>query len=135
MAAIAYPSPHDHRVPPQPHLRLLAPRRRIRYGRRRLVAVTLVALLVVGAWTMVHAAARLLGGDPLNATGQTRSSQPVRVPSAPIAARTHVVQPGETLWSIARAEHPTGDIRAVVDQLARARHNRPLQAGEAVALP
>ncbi len=29
----------------------------------------------------------------------------------------YVVQPGDTLWSIARSLHPSGDLRPVVDSL------------------
>jgi hypothetical protein len=136
MAAIAYPSTHDQRFDDRPALHLVRPVRHTPYARRRIVAIALAALLSVGTWTTVHAAVRLLGGAPLNATEQRGpTSQPVRLSSAPAAVRVHVVQPGDTLWSIARAEHPTGDIRAVVDQLAQGRGNRPLQAGEALTLP
>ena len=136
MAAIAYPHSHDQRFDGRPALRLVPAARRTSYGRRRVAALLVLALLAIGAWTTVRAAARLLDGDPLNTIGQGGpTEQPVRLPMAPVASRIHIVQPGDTLWSIARAEHPTGDIRALVDQLASGRHNRPLQAGEAISVP
>jgi hypothetical protein len=136
MAAIAYPQSHDQLFDGRPALRLVPAARRPSYRRRRVAALLVVALLGIGAWTTVRAAARLLDGDPLNTIGQRGpTEQPVRLPMAPVASRIHVVEPGDTLWSIARDDHPTGDIRALVDQLASGRHGRPLQVGEAVSVP
>ncbi|MCP3935445.1 MAG: LysM peptidoglycan-binding domain-containing protein [Actinomycetia bacterium] len=71
-------------------------------GRRRLMAAVFVGLFV---WLLVTAATTamsfaggvptVLGGDPI----------------------THVVQPGDTVWSIARQHYPTGDIRGVVSRI------------------
>jgi len=47
-----------------------------------------------------------------------------------VAAVIHVVQPGETAWSIARSVQPTGEIRPLVDRLVAQEHGRPLQAGD-----
>jgi Tfp pilus assembly protein FimV len=48
-----------------------------------------------------------------------------------------VVQPGDTLWSIARrlSPEPGTDVRPVVDALAAARDGRPLEVGERIVLP
>ncbi len=46
-----------------------------------------------------------------------RSSLAVASAGASSSARFHVVQPGDTLWSIARSLHPSGDLRPVVDAL------------------
>jgi LysM repeat protein len=46
-----------------------------------------------------------------------------------------VVQPGDTLWAIARRAQPEGDLRPLVDELTRSRGNRPLQVGEEIAIP
>ena len=45
-----------------------------------------------------------------------------------------VVEPGDTLWSIARRLQPTGDVRALVDRLAGAaqRVGRPSPPGDAL---
>src|SRR4051794_5896157 len=111
MTAVAYPIPHDRRVRPQRALRLVPPpqRRRVRplppgpYARRRAAAV----LLVIGALLAVRAVLGLLGGGPLTA--------PERVSMAtPAAARSVVVQPGDTLWTIARRLQPKGDVRVTV---------------------
>lgn len=59
-------------------------------------------------------------------------------PSAPDAghpARVHVVQPGDTFWSIARTIDPKGDPRPLVDRLV-AEHGTPvLHAGEELLIP
>lgn len=52
-----------------------------------------------------------------------------------VARASHVVQPGDTLWSIARSLQPTGDVRPLVDRLATARRGAPLRVGERVDLP
>ncbi len=57
--------------------------------------------------------------------------------SSPVAAGrppAYVVQPGDTLWSIARHLHPSGDIRAVVDELAARAGSASLQAGQRLSL-
>lgn len=46
-----------------------------------------------------------------------------------------IVQPGDTMWSLARSLQPTGDIRPLVTQLARAHGGAALQAGERIVLP
>jgi len=50
---------------------------------------------------------------------------------------TVVVQPGDTLWSIAAERYPTDDVRARVDGIERANGLRSplIQAGEILKLP
>lgn len=79
----------------------------------RLAAVPLVALAVsVGLAVAAH------GGSPA-ANGAV------------------VVQPGDTIWSIATARYPTDDVRARVDDIERLNGlNGPLiEAGETLRLP
>jgi LysM repeat protein len=47
----------------------------------------------------------------------------------------YVVQPGDTLWSIARAAQVGEDLRPVVDRLAAEVGHRPLQPGQRLVLP
>ena len=92
------------------------------YRRRRAVAAGLVVALVLG----VCAALGMFGGGPLPA------------PDRPAELRsgiTYVVQPGDTLWSIAERLDPDGDPRPVVDRLARARGGPVLHVGERLRLP
>jgi hypothetical protein len=102
------------------------------YRRRRLavIAVLLVvlALLVVGCQAVLGR----FGGGPLTTTGGPGAVAP---DLRPVSVRVHIVQPGDTLWSIARGLSDGGDPRPVVDRLVAERHGRPLQVGERVLLP
>jgi LysM repeat protein len=92
--------------------------------RRRAAAVGLAVALLIAL------------GVFLGRTGQTSAATPRGdTASLPVATRAYVVQPGDTLWGIARALQPTGDIRPLVAQLSKARHGQPLRVGERIALP
>jgi hypothetical protein len=84
------------------------------YRRRRLAAVVMGIGVVLAAG---HAGAAL-GGNSLAA------------PGARPRVDTHVVEPGDTLWSVARELAPASDPRPVVDALAESRHDAPLVPGE-----
>lgn len=139
MAAIAHPSPRRSHARPEhadrPDLRVIQggrparglPSRAVRIRRRRLVAlvaVLLVALLAIGAVRLV---AGVLGTDA--------------APAAPSAAAlvqppasVYVVQPGDTLWSIARRVAPGSDPRAVVDRLSARNGGPGLVVGQQLTL-
>ena len=89
---------------------------RATYRRRRVAA----AVLVLASLAMAGKAGAALGGLPLAA--------PERHP----AESRFVVQPGDSLWSIAERIQPDGDVRPVVDELSRARGGAPLVPGEVV---
>ena len=95
------------------------------FRRRRAVAVLLLAGLVLALATT----ASRLGREPHVASEPT--SQPVQL----VGNRVHVVQPGDTLWTIARRTQPTGDVRPLVQYLAEKRHGAALQVGEKIAVP
>jgi hypothetical protein len=86
------------------------------YLRRRLTAVVLV-LAAVLATAQAGAA---LGGSPHEAPGR-----------APAVAEV-VVEPGDSLWSVAERLAPGEDPRPVVDALADARRGAPLLPGETI---
>ena len=90
------------------------------YRRRRLVAV----VVGLAALVMAGKAGAALGGSPL--------AVPERRPAA---ASQSVVQPGDSLWSIAARLEPGHDPRPVVDALTAARGGEPLVPGEVVTLP
>ncbi|MFI5047087.1 MAG: LysM peptidoglycan-binding domain-containing protein [Acidimicrobiia bacterium] len=95
---------------------------RAAYVRRRLS----VAVLAVGLVLVTAQAGVALGGS---------SPAPGRAPTAPAAQDqgvSTVVQPGDSLWSLARRLAPEQDPRPVVDALRAARHGRPLLVGETV---
>jgi Tfp pilus assembly protein FimV len=97
------------------------------YRRRRALAlaslatVTVVIVLLVGAISTRLAG----GGHPSTAVGA-----PSRIASA-----EWVVQPGDTLWSIAAELAPDVDPRATVDRLVEANGNEPLQVGQRLVMP
>lgn len=96
------------------------------YWRRRAASLLLLTLVGLGGAQVLGGS----GGGPLSASG------PSHVPSLrPVSAAAHVVEPGDTLWSIARELQPEGDVRALVDTLADGRDGRPLQVGERIELP
>jgi len=103
----AAPAPTTRRVAPSPAT----------YRRRRFAA----ALVVVGMLAMAGKAGAALGG----------ASTPGTPPRGPSVV-TEVVQPGDTLWSIAQRLAPGADPRPIVDQLQRARHGDELQPGEKI---
>lgn len=103
----------------RPRLHLAVARRRRRLG---VVLALVVILLAVAA--VVPALAGLAGGagTPPGATG-------------PSSAPVHVVQPGDTLWSIAGAHAPERDVRLVVDELVELNGRAPIVPGERLLLP
>jgi hypothetical protein len=62
-------------------------------------------------------------------------TRPASAGSLPEGRQTHVVQPGETYWSIAADLPHDGDLRVTVDQLIDANGARPLVAGDHIELP
>ena len=97
------------------------------YRRRRALALASLATLVVVVVLLAGAiSARLAGGgNPSSAVG---------APSR-IASQEWVVQPGDTLWSIAAELAPDADPRAVVDRLVEANGADPLEVGQRLVLP
>lgn len=92
---------------------------RTRVRRRRLVTLTVV-IGVVGVLSGPVANAVGVGGD-----AEARS------------ARTYVVRPGDTLWSIARRSSPSVDPRLVVGAIASANQVDPgaLVPGQELSIP
>ena len=90
------------------------------YWRRRVVAVA----VGLAALAMAGKAGAALGGSPL--------AVPERRPAD---SQQAVVQPGDSLWSIAARLEPGHDPRPTVDALTAARGGAPLVPGEVVTLP
>ena len=127
MVAVAFPAPaaprgSAARRPAPVHRRDLGTAAAT-YRRRRVAVSSLVlTMLLVG-----RVASGLVGGGPLSASHQA--------PPVLIDERVHVVQPGDTLWSIARSLEPEGDVRRLVQQLSSQRQGAQLQVGERIVLP
>lgn len=73
------------------------------------------------------------GGVGGTAGGPLTTPRPAAVSQGAVVTRT--VQPGDTLWSIARSVQPSGDVRPLVDRLISSRAGRPLQVGEEITVP
>ncbi len=141
MAAIAIPLHQPVRVrrqraavPTAPSA-ATTPRREVSdatYRRRQLVAFAISILLVIAVLVAAKAAMGGLGAEPLTGPESAGGSTSVL---QPIARSVYVVQPGDTLWEIARALQPKGDVRPLVGKLAQQRGGAPLQVGERIVLP
>jgi nucleoid-associated protein YgaU len=101
-------------------LRPAVSRHPVYMARRRRVVVFSVAAVLAG----VAIFAVMLGRVPASASE--------RHPVSPV---THVVQPGETLWSIAQRVHPNGDVASYVDQLVRANGGNTIRVGQQIIVP
>lgn len=125
MVAIAYPPPGAGgaaRRRPRPRQAVVA-RDHAVYRRRRFVAATLtLGVLLGGRWVA-------------DVVGSGSFAAPAPAPPVLVGERVHIVQSGDTLWTIARDVQPTGDVRRLVDRLAAARGGASLQVGERIALP
>ncbi len=91
------------------------------------------AVLVLSAITVCGT---LLGAGSLAGAGQaTEPPAPVLTSAAePSPARVHIVQPGDTLWSVARGLQPDGDVRPLVARLRASSGGGPLIPGQRVRL-
>ncbi|CAN5121111.1 hypothetical protein BH24ACT1_BH24ACT1_06190 [soil metagenome] len=96
--------------------------------RRPLLAVVAVLGLMLAGGPVVDAVASL-GGRSVLSQAAPAGDRPV------VGGRVHLVQPGETYWSVAKALGGGGDIRARVDALKAANGGASLQAGDRLAVP
>ncbi|MEO7836125.1 MAG: LysM domain-containing protein [Acidimicrobiales bacterium] len=101
------------------------------YRPRRTLVGSLLSVLLVAAW--LAAGGVLGGGGSEPALTAWAEAPPTKVVT--VAAASYVVQPGDTLWTVARRLRPDGDIRPLVDRLARQAKGRPLRAGQRLPLP
>ena len=102
--------------PPVRPLRRPLPDRATRIRRRRLAALLLVVLLALGL-------AAMLRWTAANVVGSDESPQP-------ITSSVYVVQPGDTLWSIAERVAPDTDPRPVVAELRERNGDSELEVGD-----
>jgi LysM domain len=105
------------------------PDRATRVRRRRLVVLVGLVVLTIALVAGVRALASL------SAVPSSPAPTPVDGGTAPVPGRTYVVQPGDTLWSIARRVAPDRDPRPVVDALRRANGGPDLQVGSSLTIP
>ena len=111
MVAISHPVARPARLPARPAAAV--------YRRRRLVAAALVLLLVVA---LANLAMTLLGADAGPAEPR------------PVAEVSVLVEPGDTVWSIAESLARGGDVRPVVDAIVDANGGAALEVGDRLVL-
>ena len=98
------------------------------YRRRRVAAAGLVLFVALGLVVAVQAALGSTGGAPLSTSGASSGLRQA-------ASESWVVRPGDTLWEIAFAVHPHGDIRPLVDRLDAEVGGAALYPGEVIPIP
>lgn len=101
------------------------------YRRRRLLAAGILLLAIAAVLSIAQSILAGAGGGPLTTTGAAASGGAM----TPAGAEVWIVRPGDTLWSIARAVDPKGDVRPLVDRLASETGTAGLYPGEPVAIP
>jgi hypothetical protein len=141
MAAVLSPTPTapwHHPAPPRrarPDLRLVEGGRGARTPGALRHAVLLLAAGLVAAVLLalaLGAGVRLLGAgaaapQPAPTAASSTATSPV-VPDDGVV----VVRPGDTLWGIAQALDPAGDVRILVDRLAERAGGPELSPGQRI---
>lgn len=104
-------------------------RRRVRASRRVRRHRVAASIVVVGLLVLLALPVSALGGRPL-------AAHPT-VPVTSLAGNpvSYVVQPGETLWSIASRLDPGGDPRPLVSELEARIGSDTVYPGERIVLP
>jgi Tfp pilus assembly protein FimV len=119
------------RPAPAPVLRLVSsplPDRATRVRRRRLALLVAAVVLAAIAALAVQAIAGLARVDG------SAGPEAVELQPMPVAGQRYIVQPGDTLWSIATEIAPDDDPRAVVDALRDANGGPELEVGDELIL-
>ena len=120
------------------------------YMRRRLV-VALVALgLIIGIGVSARAVLADRGGVPASspairsasteaasasAAAVSSAEAAVAAPAAVASGIQYIIQPGDTLWSLAERFHATKGITSYVDALVDANGGATIQPGQLITLP
>jgi LysM domain len=107
-----------------PDVRRRLPDRATRLRRRRLAVLVAAVVVVAGLVGGVRLAVGLSG------VPQSTGPEPIDVGPVSEPGTVYVVQPGDTLWSIAEAIAPDADPRPVVDALREANGGPTLHAGD-----
>ncbi len=91
------------------------------YLRRRLTVAAVGVALVIGVLSLVFAPA-----GPEDGVDSVLGD---------VSAVVVLVEPGDTLWGIARDFQPSGDHRGLVDALSKITGGDRLQAGQEIRIP
>jgi hypothetical protein len=96
------------------------------------VAVVAMVIVLFGALAIGNGALASLAPAP---SAPAASNAATGDAASTSATSMVTVEPGDTLWSIARRLQPTGDVRSLVDQLQALNGSAPLQSGDQVRIP
>jgi hypothetical protein len=97
------------------------------YIRRRLLVLAVLVAVLVGVWLGAGSVRATRGGEPAApSTGR---------PAHTVSAVTYMVQPGDTLWSIAAHHHGAAGQADYVDALIERNGGTIVQVGQVLALP
>ena len=102
---------------------------------RRLGACLVLALIVLGALAGARTVLADRGAVPASSSAIRRLPAPQTGPVGSSAVGGYLVQPGDTLWSIAQKFHGSVDIADYVDRLVASRGGTSLQVGDIIRLP
>jgi len=105
-------------------------------SRRRGGAARLVVLACVAVVALTGLTALVVGRPAPSPVPAAAAATPAVGPSsaAVVPGGTWVVQPGDSLWSIAAAVAPGADLRPIVDELARRAGGGDLQPGQRISV-
>jgi nucleoid-associated protein YgaU len=98
------------------------------YARRRLVAGILLVLVLAATAVAVGRLVAALGDVPASVSEHRPTPAVVGSP-ANGDTEVYVVEPGDTLWSIARKLRPDGDVRSLIRHLAKVNGGTELAVG------
>ena len=113
-----------HRGGGRAHLRLVPPVPTSAVANVQASPLVLLVALVVAVLMVC-----VVGLNVANAVPRHPSAVPV------VAGRPYVVQPGDSLWSIARSLQSTGDVRMLVHQLEQTNGVVNVDAGSTIMVP
>ena len=132
------PSTAAQITPSHPELRVIeggrapaALARRAVYRRRQIVA----AVVLIATLLLVAAAVARIAGDPSPTSPSSPTSAAAPSAAGVAAPPTVIVEPGDTLWSIAAEVAPGVDVRVVVDRLVALNGTAPIVPGQQLEVP
>jgi LysM domain len=107
----------------------------VRTLRRRRLMVLLAAVTTAVLLVLAASRAAATFRDVPASVPERRPVPALAATAARRAASGYVVQPGDTLWSIARRLQPEGDVRPLVDQLVDLNGGTDLAVGQRLPIP
>ncbi len=105
---------------------------RMTFWRRRVVCLT---ALLLGLWVLSASFGSLFASQGVENPTVLPTVMESAASESLSSGSSVIVKPGDTLWSIARQLQPAGDIRPLVDRIAKINNGHSLIAGQALLLP